>query len=289
MPPLKNNPLFYGCMILLFLGFGAEIFCLARWRTANGRLRREAAALKKPAAALPPGQLRSAEEKLSALRQSVAERAARWRGESAQLLKPCPRAESQEVYFDLLAFVEEYRRRAGELNIRLSSAEAAKFGFSIYLDSGTGPGPARIAAVHRERQIISHLLDELFAARPAALLSIRRGAARDAASHGAPFSCQGEQGFAATAFQIIFTGNTDTLRSFTNAIAGGGLPLVVTGVEARPAPAERKKTPVSPHDLFQTRDNESSREKNAAQPAPLIHSRLSRFHVTLEYVEARGV
>ena len=297
----REHPWFSACLTLLLLGFGAEIICLARWREETGRLRREAAARPvSKAAILSPAQLPEAREELSDQRRRVEGLAARWRGASDHWPDACPYTESQEVYFDLLAFAEEYQRRAGELNIKLSSPAAAKFGFSLYLDSGTGPDAEQIPAIYRQRQIASRLLDKLFKAQPQALLSLQREepdteqpgkfneTSADYFKINPSLSNQDEEGFDALAFRLVFLGKTDTLRSFVNEVAGGTLPLILCSVEVRPAMAERAPPSESPYELFSPRAGGASDGVTSPSSGSFIKNTPSCFSVVLEYVAARN-
>jgi hypothetical protein len=105
-----------------------------------------------------------------------------------------------------------------------------------------------------------------------------------------------------TAFRIAFTGNTATLRMFLNRVAAFEVPVVVREVEVKLATGEDALALVA-GDTPSHEENTSSapsivltldppKKSSATKPkrdektsVPLVPSQLSRFTVTLEYLE----
>ena len=211
-------------------------------------------------------------------------------------------ATSQDAYFDLQNFVDSYRERARQVGgeegegVRIRDNES--FSFSRY---GTrGPPSALIEDVHKPRQIAGYLLDALFEARPTELVRIRRENVAARRDTDGPGGGDGEDfftisqamsarlpGFVETyAFQLTFTGYTRTLRDFLNRLSGFEIPVLVRGVEVAPASAagtgtaatgERRAPVASPA------TTESAGDDNGA--VPIVTPHLSRFVVTVEYIE----
>lgn len=158
---------------------------------------------------------------------------------------------STDAFFELAAFVNRMRRRAGEEGVALNAGE--RFGFSTYAEE---PPTAEVAArVLRQERLAETMLQILFAARPERLVffqreplaavSADRAGMTDARS-AAPAPSRGTQDYftfdpqrslrragvvGSTAFRMVFTGATGTLRSLLNGLAAAPLPLVVRSVE----------------------------------------------------------
>lgn len=204
------------------------------------------------------------------------------------------------AYFEIASFVQQYRRKAAEANVGIP--EGAAFGFSEF--TSTGPAEDQIAAVHKQRLIVAYILDQMFSASPQALLSVRRpggggGGSSDGnrergdASFGldSKFSVAIPQMADTLAFQVVFTGHSDTLRTFLNRMSSFEVPLMVRNVEVAPAgeepgQREQRSTPsrrrTAPAEMTPTTDEPK-------EAVPLVRDNLSRFTVALEFVDVRPV
>lgn len=211
-------------------------------------------------------------------------------------------AGSTEAYFDIANFVESMRAAAAEANVAVPAG--TRFGFESY--ASTGPGRAQIPQVHRQRLVAEYLLKTLFQAKPQELVALQRNrpagagqAAQPAPTASAPGQANtaGNDYFAidsrmtaavpgfieTTAFRLSFVGYSSALRNFLNEIASFDLPLVVRSVEVEAA-VKKQETKGQPRAntlgaLFGT----------AAAPAaetakPIVDQNLSRFTVTIEYI-----
>ncbi len=180
-----------------------------------------------------------------------------------------------DAYFDLATFVERSRTQARKLGIVIAPG-AVHFGFALH--SNEGPESALIEAVFRQRLVTQYLVDALFAARPRAILAIKRerpltaterkaraealaaAAAAVAADPTAPLSeivpennasispdyfdldprlaAPNPELVTVSAFRLVFTGPTAALRSVLNQLATFELPVIVRTVEVEPATGE---------------------------------------------------
>lgn len=226
----------------------------------------------------------AAENRLAGLRASLAGGA--W-------LPPAP-ARSIDGYFAFMAFTDELRALAAREQVELRAEE--RFGFSAYANEG--PEADRLDTVHRQRVVVQHVLETLFAAHPRALLAVRRERPQDAAPRAARFAAAtdsaarsavppdasaaadyfepdsrlrlGAPGLAdGELYRVEFAGQTPALRAFLNALAASPLPLFVRAVEVEPI----ADGPVAAGASVGT------------APVPLVAQNLSKFSVVLECVE----
>lgn len=207
------------------------------------------------------------------------------RGPAADALRSARAPERRtDAFFDIAAFVEENRERAGRLGIAVGADE--RFGFAEYANAG--PETELISAVYRQRLIAQHLLGALFESRPQQLVGVQRerprakstadaAALRNGGETSSPdyfeidprVSARVPEFVETTAFRLTFVGPTAVLRAFLNKLAGFELPLVVRSVEVEPAPVAAASPNHGPD----------------APPEPLIRRTYSRFTVTVEFVE----
>jgi len=257
----------------------------------------------------------------------------RGRGPAADRLRTAkvPAART-DAYFDLATFVEKTRELAKTREVDLRP-EAARFGFSIYANEG--PEFDRIPAVFHQRQIAQYLIESLLDAKPRALLAVQREPAltkkekedRDAAALAAANSAappppdaapppavpDGPDFFVidprasarvagyldATAFRLVFTGQTTALRAFLNRLASFELPVLVREVEVEPAVgADVVIAPPPADDPAVASDSTATSTvlsvasapppKPALKPsgtAPIVAKPWCKFTVTVEYIE----
>lgn len=222
-----------------------------------------------------------------------------------------------DAFFDIASFVERTRDRARRSGVAVADNEM--FSFSLY--THTGPEPELMPAVFQQRQIVQYLAEALIDARPRQLVSLHREqpltaqqkAARaqaeaDAASSGsAPAAPEATEentapdlflieprlsarvpGFVDTqAYRLTFIGHSATLRAFLNKLATFELPLVVRLVEVNALSGEDEANAVAPAaaDKPEAATPAPSAEPRPAAPVPLVPRSLSKFIVTLEYIE----
>lgn len=209
---------------------------------------------------------------------------------------PAAPTRSIDGYLALAAFGENARARAKLQRVEVRADE--RFGFATYAHAG--PEPDLLPAVHRQRVLVEHLLESLLDAQPQSLVAVQRepplsDAERAARDTGAAARTPGPAGsgrggvsadfftlddrvrlrgpgrLGGEAFRVEFSGQTQTLRAFVNALATLRVPLIVRSVEVEPRPAGPASSPVAPA---------------LGTPAvPLVTETLSTYAVTVEFVE----
>jgi hypothetical protein len=194
---------------------------------------------------------------------------------------PVP-ASTMDAYFAIAATVNELRQAAARERVRLPEGE--RFGFASHAQAG--PDERSLAVVHRQLVVVRSLVEQLIAARPQALLSVRRerppAAGRDAgpSTESAqdffvppPQLSLAAPGVAATeSYRIEFVGHTEALRTFLNALAASPWPLAVRSVEVERVAAERAMRSPSPA------------AADAPATVPIVDGNLSRFAVVVERI-----
>lgn len=216
-----------------------------------------------------------------------------------------------DAFFDIASFVEEYRRRAEAANISIPENE--HFGFAAY--STAGPEERQLANVYKQRVITAHILDQLFAAGPQALLGVQRPGGGEAAasedrmmgrggqqqSAGAPAQFRIDPQFSAAIpdvaqalpFQITFTGRSETLRDFLNSMTSFEMPLLVRSVEVVPegeaAQAQQQSGRRRGNRQPQPQEGAEGGEPVQQEAVPLVRDNVSRFTVALEFVDVTPV
>ncbi len=257
------------------------------------------------------------------------------RGPAAERLRSVkvPAART-DAYFDLATFVEKMRELAKKQDVEIRP-EAARFGFNAYANEG--PDAGLIEPVFRQRSIAQYLIEALLEARPRALLMVKReppltkkereervaalaaalasGQPADPAVAGVEVAVpEGPDYFQidprgsarvpgyvdATAFRLVFTGQTAALRQFLNRLAGFELPVLVREVEVEPATAEESAavandetpadTPAAAPSVVLTVKAPAKPPAKKAPPrapvsTPIVTQPLSKFTVTVEYID----
>lgn len=259
-------------------------------------LARQSPALTEETSRAIAADVAAAEQRLADLRTALTGKA--W-------LPPAP-ARPIDAYFALASFNEKMRALAMREQIALRAEE--RFGFSTYANEG--PELDLLGSVHRQRVVMQHVLETLFEAHPKALIAIVRErplteaqqAARRALIAGA--NATGAEAAAIPAarsagqladffepdarlrlhapgladgelYRVEFSGQTQALRAFLNALASSPLPLFVRAVEVEPDAVENS-----------TMAGSVPADANATYAAvPLVTQNFSKFAVILECVE----
>jgi hypothetical protein len=243
-------------------------------------------------------EVATAEEALAGLRGRFAGGGAR--AEAVRLA--VPPVQRADAFFDIARFVEAQRLAARQAGVALRAEDF--FGFVTHAQAG--PAPEHIARVHRQRLIAAHLLEALWAARPARFDGLERARPEG----GAPAAMTGRAADANDFFvidpqvsarreglvhtepmRVRFSGQTTALRAFLNRLADYELPLLVRSVEVEPAPDLNRKAPGASGraedpfaGIFGSVSDDTPRPE---APVPLVAENFSRFTITVEYVELR--
>lgn len=308
---LRNHPLFAGALVLLCALSIAEIALALKFRGKAGEARSmlearraelDGVAFMRP---FPSTENEAAvEADLENSRRVVAAMRASLLGspESAAVIFSRPPSSRTDAFFDIARFVESNRDRAASAGVALNADE--RFGFGLYANEG--PEPELIAPVHRQKAIVDFLLGMLFNARLRELVSVQREVARvkgqDGRNDTIEIAPQNDATFFAvdprvtarvpefvdsTGFRIAFTGQTGALRDFLNRLAGLQLPVIVRSVEieALPEPHRAQASSVSSPWNSGLFGSPPPQPVTATGPVPIVTQNLSRFTVTVEFIE----
>lgn len=308
---LKKNPLFAALIFACAAACLAQAWFIYEARERGRRaairleakrgerdwLARQSPALTEENARVIAADVAAAEKRLAELRATLI----------GKTWLPAAPARPIDAYFALASFNEKMRALAMREQIALRAEE--RFGFSTYANEG--PETELLGSVHRQRVVMQHVLETLFEARPKSLVAAvrerpltdaqwaaRRAAAANAGAHGSetaaatpsarsvgqladffepdsrlrlqvPAVADGEL------YRVEFTGQTQALRAFLNALAKSPLPLFVRAVEVEPDTGEIASAsgsiPASPAAV--------------SAPVPLVTQNFSKFAVVLECVE----
>ncbi len=219
-------------------------------------------------------------------------------GETSTLqLMPANYTQSQDLYFDIVAFIENYTKRARELKIEISEGE--KFGFYEIERSGKGPAKHNLLLVYKQRVIIAHLLAKLYLARPQKILAVYREPVSSHASNyqrspggstkddffrvDQSISANISNAIETIGFQFIFAGQTRTLRSFLSQLESFEIPIVVRSVEVK---SFEERAKVSSSMMLKNQMNNKLGVGHDNKSLPIIKSNLSEFTVTIEYIDS---
>ncbi len=199
-------------------------------------------------------------------------------------------------------FISEFRQKASEnrwLNPDTGETEAAPivlnddmaFGFEIYMDELSVPEEASvIPLLDKQRQILAYLMDRLFRSYPHRIESVRReiiefkGKARNKPvgyTVDPAVTARVPGAIDTMAFRVQYTGYSDSLRQFLNALAVFEMPIVVRSIEVARAGGgtpEKKARTSWADDLSDGADESSSK-------APVIEDNASTFTLILEFIE----
>lgn len=185
-----------------------------------------------------------------------------------------------DAYFEIAAQVERLRAAARARGVACRDDE--QFGFADYREAG--PEPEHIPVVLRQRQILDHLLTELFLLGPHQLDRVERSRPQGAATTDGRMATMGRDEFEPggwtaalsgrsnpIAVRIAFTAQSEVLRRWLNRITEFDAPLVVRLVEV--APSEPRT------------DNRAALMDGTDGIVPVVPPGRSRFTVTVEYLE----
>jgi hypothetical protein len=204
-------------------------------------------------------------------------------------------------------YISEYQQKAsshvqenGEPS-PISVPNDFAFGFEQYITKATPLDDAdRSAVLDKQRQILSYLLDKLFAADPESIVSVKREALERPAAEKSndknfkispAVSARVPGAIDTLAFSLAFTGYTDSLREFLNNLAKFDLPIVVRSIEverpsgsATTAPAPTNNNSLDAIFGAMGGGTNEPEETQEAQK-PVISENISTFTVVLEFIE----
>jgi hypothetical protein len=175
------------------------------------------------------------------------------------------------------------------------------FGFDRFkLESKVPNDPKEVAMLDKQRDILDFLIGELFATHPTAVLAIKRQTARQSDdkdfddyygdpsifSIGSSVTSKVEGAIDTIAFQISFSGKTNTLRGFLNRLAEFKRPIVVRSINvSRPNETIKRRLNETEEDLESLTSEELEKLKEEGNRDPIVTENISDFTLTLEYIE----
>ena len=175
------------------------------------------------------------------------------------------------------------------------------FGFDRFkLESKVPNDPKEVAMLDKQRDILDFLIGELFATHPTAVLAIKRQTARQfddkdfddyygdpsIFSIGSSVTSKVEGAIDPIAFQISFSGKTNTLRGFLNRLAEFKRPIVVRSINvSRPNETIKRRLNETEEDLESLSSEELEKLKEEGNRDPIVTENISDFTLTLEYIE----
>lgn len=300
---LKRNGLFVVWLVACAAGAAAGGWEWRTWRERHRRAEARLAGVEGERAQLAAAVPAPTEENGRVLAATLAQAEARaaelravWRAPDGEAFAGPAPDRPMDAYFALEAMAERVRTAAVRAQVALRPEES--FGFASHAHEG--PASDILPVVHRQRQVVEHLLRTLIEARPQAILGVQRERPREIlrrrAAAGAGPAAEEESGrepavaadfFApeaaggvrlpglveGEAYRVEFTGQTQTLRTWLNALADGRAPLAVRGVEVEAGPAPAPAT------------GEGGAPADSAAPVPLVTNNFSKFAVIVEAVE----
>lgn len=212
--------------------------------------------------------------------------------------EPSGTAERAGAFFDLARFVDDLMERC--LAEEIEIPDGLRFGFASH--ASVAPAVELIPRLARQSVAVEDLMTALISAGPQRIESVRRerpvvsgserkGLAAAPSESGAALvsgdffvperetSVADSLGLEALSFRVGFVGTTACLRRFLNPLAQDEAPWCITMVDIQPEKKPRADVNLPPERRRADRDGNSTQERPYVQPT------LSRFVVTLEWVQ----
>ena len=175
------------------------------------------------------------------------------------------------------------------------------FGFDRFkLESKVPDDPKEIAMLDKQRDILDFLISELFATHPKGILAIKRQTAKQSDDNdfddyygdssifniGSSVTSKVDGAIDTIAFEISFSGKTNTLRGFLNRLAEFERPIVVRSINVfRPNETIKRRLNETDVDLESLTKEELEKLKEEEKRDPIVTENISDFTLTLEYIE----
>ena len=201
--------------------------------------------------------------------------------------------------FKSLAANHENENGPAEINI----PEGFAFGFDRFkLESTVPEDPSEIALLDKQRDILDFLLSELFITNPQGITAVKREVARTIVGEedfsisddpsifkiSSSVSSSVEGAIDTIAFEISFTGKTQSLREYLNRLAQFERPIVVRSINvSRPNESVKVKKNEKPKKsrLLASFGKEIESLEDDLRKDPVVTDNVSEFSLTLEYIE----
>jgi hypothetical protein len=316
MQPVRQHPVFYSAILVLVLLLAIEVVVLVMGRQTLGVIVSEFELNQRKYQTLSENRIAPTVENSHLVLADLEQNSRvlvqmldtlNASGSNDLLLFQGVPLSRTDAYFNLATFVERTRQLAEQAGVEVGSDE--RFGFEAFAHEG--PDSEFIEAIFKQRRIAEVLLEALFSAKPEHLTGVFRDDWERAPNEPGgvrPVTRPGSNKVSGTfvidpqvtarvpdvvrtyAFRLEFVGQTASLRTFMNLVASSDLPLVVRSVEVESHQPTARSTRGRREDPFATiADQASTLDLPALQAArvPIVNRVLSRFAVTVEFLEIR--
>lgn len=312
---IKKNLLFCILVVLCLAAFAVGVYITY---TASGNVKqaeRELNSAETQLNSLLKSDPTPTEENLEAAERNFAELQASL-AEIRENLQSGSTLDTSSDGVSVMAGIQQYifkfqRRVANHKNEAVEPGEVAKietpenfaFGFDKYVnDTDIMEDPDKVSLLDKQRQILSYLLTQLIASNPQSIDAVEREVLettgneknQNAFSVDPAVSARVPGAIDTMAFSLTFSGYTDALRDFLNALADFDLPIVVRSIEVnRPSGSETVVAPPTGNEnggIFGFFDEIETAQKQKKKPTvedqkPVIEENISQFRVILEFFE----
>lgn len=255
------------------------------------------------------GNLMAAEAGLAALEEAYADSVSRLTSDRKMELEKDP-----VIFLPVLQkYIRDFTRRA-EQDPNITVVEEEGFGFSRYVGQAPTPSRSIVEELDKQRQVLTYIVSRLFdsasdfypievnriarqhievdASRREAVLKRMSNPRRRLRAQGDHFeilpavSASIDGAVSTLAFEVRFSGYTESLRAFLSSLASFDLPVVVRSIEVQRIEEEQDTIDPSAAGLSQLLGSSGSSPSQAdASQKPVVDNNTSEFIVTLEYVE----
>ncbi|MGB0370521.1 MAG: hypothetical protein ACPGN3_04165 [Opitutales bacterium] len=233
--------------------------------------------------------------------------------------RPFVLAEDADVLLPtIVKYIRDFRTRAAANEFVIVKQDEA-FGFSTYEKDVPPPAREKVPLVDKQRQILTYVVQRLFDSAqvgeaievvsvsreyveveedPTANTNNRRATTYDDQFEVDPAVTARVDGAVDTlAFEIVFSGYTESLRRFIESLSQFELPVVIRSVEVERKQVEESRSSSSRsssarstlEDLFGVSGNSSDADESAtttvSERKPIVDQNESIFTIVVEYVE----
>ena len=200
-------------------------------------------------------------------------------------------------------FISTYQRKSTEQvdstnePAPISLPQNFAFGFQEYIDEAKPlSDPERSAVLDQQRQILSYLMDKLIEANPASIVSVQREFLEQGQDQqnksfqiNEAVSARVPGAIDTLAFELSFTGFTDSLRTFLNNLAKFDLPIVVRSIDVQRPNKIKSSTAAATNNnldsIFGAFGGNNDDEAPKEAQKPVISENISTFTIVVEFIE----
>lgn len=237
----------------------------------------------------------------------LSDKLATMREELERGTKVNPSLDGVQVTAGIQQFISKFKSLAashedenGPAEIKIP--EGFAFGFDRFkLESTVPEDPSEIALLDKQRDILDFLLSELFKTNPQGITAVKREVARKIVGDdfsvsddpsifkiSSSVSSSVDGAIDTIAFEISFSGKTQSLREYLNRLAQFERPIVVRSINVtRPNESIKVKKNEKPKKsrLLASFGKEIESLEEDLRKDPVVTDNVSEFSLTLEYIE----